>query len=88
MMSGFGYRFFNGTDIRSGGCGNSLGMRMPVADKMQSLPMHLVDLPLFLTSVGKVQVSRAPVCEPWTSNVGDGYLMLRESSEELSSGLQ
>jgi hypothetical protein len=63
-------------------------MRMPVADKMQSLPMHLVDLPLFLASVGKVQVSRPTVCQSWTGNLGDRYLMIRESSEELAPGLQ
>src|SRR6266487_2078005 len=88
MMSGFRHGFLDGADIGRGWRGNSLGMRMPVADKMQSLPMHLVDLPLFLASVGKVQVSRPTVCQSWTGNVGDGYLMIPESSEELASGLQ
>jgi hypothetical protein len=63
-------------------------MRMPVADKMQSLRVHLVDLPLFLASVGKVQVSRPTVCQSWTGDVGDRYLMIGESSEELAPGLQ
>ena len=34
---------------------------MPVADKMQSVPMHLVYLSLFLTTVGEVQVSRPAI---------------------------
>jgi len=88
MMSGFGHGFIDGADIGRGRRRNSLRMRMPVADKMQSLPMHLVDLPLFLASVGKVQVSRSTVCQSWTGNVGDRYLMIRESSEELAPGLQ
>ena len=88
MMSGLGHGFLDGADVGRGWRGNSLGMRMPVADKMQSLPMHLVDLPLFLASVGKVQVSRPTVCRSWTGNVGDRYLMIRESSEELPPGLQ
>lgn len=88
MMSGFGNGFLDGADIRRGPRRNSLGMRMPVADKMQSVPMHLVDLPLFLASVGKVQVSRPAVRQSWTGNADDRYLMIRESSEKLASGLQ
>ena len=88
MMSGLGHGFVDGADIGRGRRGSSLGMRMPVAHKMQSLPMHLVDFPLFLASVGKVQVSRPTVCQSWTGDVGDRYLMIRESSEELASGLQ
>ncbi len=88
MMSGFGHGFLDGADVGRGRRGNGLGMRMPVADKMQSLPVHLVDFPLFLASVGKVQVSRPTVCQSWTGNVADRYLMIRESSEELASGLQ
>ena len=80
MMWGFSYRFLNGTDIGSGGCGNSLGMRMPVANKMQTLPMHLVYLPLFLASVGKIQVSLPTIFQSWTGNVGDRYLVIREFS--------
>jgi hypothetical protein len=63
-------------------------MRMPVADKMQSLPMHLIDLFLFLASIGKVQVARPTVCQSGTCNVGDRYLMIRKSSEELAPSLQ
>lgn len=88
MMSGFGHGFLDGADVGRGWRRNSLGMCMPVADKMQSLPVHLVDFPLFLASVGKVQVSRPTVCRSWTGDVGDRYLMIRESSEELASGLQ
>ena len=88
MMSGFGHGFIDGADIGRGRRRNSLRMRMPVADKMQSLPMHLFDFPLFLASVGKVQVSRPTVCQSRTGNVGDRYLMIRESSEELAAGLQ
>jgi hypothetical protein len=87
MMPGFGHGFLDGADVGRGWRGHCLGMRMPVADKMQSLPMHLVDLPLFLASVGKVQVSRPTVCQSWTGSVGDRYLMIRESSEELAPGL-
>ena len=88
MMSGFGHRFLDGADIGRGRRGNSLRMGMPVADKMQSLSMHFVDLPLFLASVGKVQISGPTVRQSWTGNAGDRYLLIRESSEKLASGLQ
>src|SRR5437588_8063982 len=78
MMSGFGYGLLDGADIGRRRHGNSLWMRVPVADKMKSPSMHLVDLPLFLASVGKVQISRPSVCLSWTGNVGDRYLMIRE----------
>ena len=88
MMSGFGYRLLYGADIGRGGRSNSLWMCVPVADKMQSLLMHFVDLPLFLASVGKIQISRPAICWSWTGNAGDLNLMIRESSEKLASGLQ
>jgi len=88
MMSRFGYRLLNGVDIGRGGRRNSLRMCVPVAYKMQSLSMHFVDLPLFLASVGKIQISRPTICWSWTCNAGDRYLMIRESSEKLASGLQ
>jgi hypothetical protein len=88
MMSGFGYRLLYGPDIGSGGRRNGLRMRMPVADKMQSLSMHLVNLILFLASVRKVQISRPTVSRSWTCNAGDCYVLIRESSEKLASGLQ
>lgn len=62
MMSGFGNRLFDGADIGRRRPRNSLRMRMPVADKMKSFSMHLVNLPLFLASVGKVQISGPAVC--------------------------
>ena len=88
MMSGLGYRLLDGADVGRRRRRNSLRMRMPVADKMKPLSMHLVDLPLFLASVGQVQISRPTVCQSWTGNIGNRYLMLRESSEKLASGLQ
>lgn len=61
MMSGFGYRLSNCADIRRRRCRNRLGMSVPVADKVQTVSMHFVDLPLFLASVGKVQISRPAI---------------------------
>jgi hypothetical protein len=54
MMSGFGYRLIDGPNIGRRRGRNSLGMCMPVTDKMQSFPVHFVDLSLFFASVGKV----------------------------------
>jgi hypothetical protein len=54
MMSGFGNRFLDGTNIGGGRPRNRLRMCMPVADKVQSLLMHRVNLSLFLAAVGKV----------------------------------
>lgn len=54
MMSGFGYRLIDGPNVGGRRGRNSLGMCMPVTDKMQFLPVHFVDLSLFLASVGKV----------------------------------
>jgi hypothetical protein len=88
MMSGFGYCLLDGTDVGRRRRRNSLRMRMPIADKMKPLSMHLVDLPLFLVSVGEVQISRATVYQSWTSDAGYRYLMVGESSEKLASGLQ
>ena len=69
MMSGFGYSFVDGPNIRRRGSRNSLRMGVPVADKMQPSPVHLVDLPLFFASVGQVQISRPPIRRPWSRNV-------------------
>lgn len=54
MMSGLSYRLIDGPNVGGRRGRNSLWMCMPVTDKMQSLPMHLVDLSLFFASVGKV----------------------------------
>jgi hypothetical protein len=50
--------------------------------------MHLVDLPLFLSPTGKVQISRPTILRSWTRNAGDRYLAIRKASEKLSSGLK
>jgi hypothetical protein len=54
MMSGFRYGLIDSSNIGRRRSRNSLGMCMPVADKMQSSPMHLVDLSLFFASIGNV----------------------------------
>jgi len=54
MMSRFSHSFLDGPNIGGRWCGNRLRMGMPVPDKMQSVPMHLVDLSLFLATVGEV----------------------------------
>ena len=88
MMTRLGYCVVNGSNVGRRGRGNSLRMRMPVADKMETLSMQLVDLSLFLASVGKVQISRPTIHRAWTSNARDGYLVIGEACEQLASSLQ
>jgi hypothetical protein len=88
MMSGFGYRLVDGADIGRRRGGSGLRMGMPVTDKVQPTPMHLVDFPLFLTSVGNVQISRATIRWPWARHAADCYKLIRKASEKLAAGLQ
>jgi hypothetical protein len=87
VVTRLSYCFVNGLDVGRRRRGNSFRMRMPVTDKMESLSVHFVDLPLFLVTVGKVQTSRATIHGSRTGNKRDSYLMIREVGEELASGL-
>ena len=88
MVTRLGYCLVNGSNVGRRRRGNRLWMRMPVADKMETLSMHVVDLSLFLASVGEVQTPRPTIHRSWTGNARDGYLMIGEAREQLASGLQ
>ncbi len=57
MMTRFGDRLLNGADVGRRGSRNSLRMRMPITNKVRSPSMHFIDFPLFVASVGKIQIS-------------------------------
>jgi len=61
---------------------------MPVTDKVESLSMHFVDLPLFLAAVGIVQISRPTIHGTRTGDARDRYFLIGEACEELAAGLQ
>jgi hypothetical protein len=50
--------------------------------------MHFIDFPLFVASVGKIQISWPTIRWSWTGNAADRYLAIRKASEKLSSGLK
>ena len=88
MVTRFGYCLVNGSDVGRRGRGHSLRMRMPVTDKVESLSMHFVDLPLFLAAVGMVQVSRPTIHGTRTGDARDRYFLIAEAREKLAAGLQ
>ena len=88
MVTRLGYCLVNSSDVGRGGRGHSLRMRMPVTDKVESLPMHFVDLPLFFAAVGTVQISRATIHRTRTGDQRDRYFLIGETCEELATGLE
>lgn len=63
-------------------------MGVPVADEMQSVPMHLIYLPLFRAAVWKVEVSGTAILMAGAGHSRDRHLFLGKTSEQLSSGLR
>lgn len=88
MVTRFGYCLVNGSDVASRGRRHSLRMRMPVTDKVESLSMHFVDLPLFLAAVGMVKISRPTIHATRAGDARDRYFLSGEACEKLATRLQ
>src|SRR5438067_921683 len=82
MVARFGYCLINRSNVGRRGRGHSLRMRMPVTDKVESVTMHFIDLPLFLAAVWMVQISRPMIHKTRTGDAQDRYFLIAEACEE------
>ena len=62
------------------------GVSMPIAQEEERFTMGIINLSLFRPSVRLVRISRANVDGSRSRGEFDGYLVTRQTAEQLSSG--
>lgn len=63
-------------------------MGVPIADKMQPVPVHMVNFSLLLAPARDIKVSRTSIRVTGTTGGGDRYIVFRKAREQLSTGFK
>ncbi len=82
-----GETIFSVGKVRGGRTGNPLGMRVPIAEKMQPLGEKSVDVPLFLGTVRSEPEAGAAIVRVRSSSSFDHDLAFEVRSEKLTACL-
>jgi hypothetical protein len=77
--------FIDGPLVRWRRGGHGLGMSVPITDKMETLPVHLINLSLLVGATGQIQKSRAAICTARACDCGDPHLSFTKGGEQLTS---